>query len=92
MSQTNSSNTDLIAKYKELIAELLEAAADRFSNHGCNDFYLTDALPNQDDRHELAKAVFDEDDPDQYDSNNDYEVMKDYELMSFFADKIRKLD
>ena len=92
MSQTNSSDVDFIVKHKKLIAQLLDIAADKFSNHGCNDFDLTDSLPDRGDRHKLAKAVFDEDDPDRYNSDNDYEVINDYELMLFFANKIRNLD
>lgn len=91
MSETNFSNIEVIVKYKELIARLLEFAADRFSNHGCNDFALTDYLPDWDDRHDLARIVFNEDDTDRYDPEDDCDVMEDYELMSFFADKIRKL-
>ena len=93
MSEANlpNSNIDLILKHKELIAQLLKAAANQFSNHLHNDFYLTDCLPDRGDRHELAKTVFDEDDRDRYDPENDYDEMNDYELMSFFADKIRNL-
>ena len=91
MSEMNSFDIDSIVKYKKLIAELLEKAADQFSNHGCNEFDLTDALPDRADRAELAKTVFDEDDPDRYDPEGDCDVMHDYELMLFFADKIRKL-
>ena len=91
MSETNLSNIDLIIRHKELIAQLLEVETDRFSNHGCNDFALTDYLPDWGDRHDLARTVFDEGDRDRYDTENEYEEMNDYELMSFFADKIRKL-
>ena len=92
MMKNTSFDIDLIVKYKKLIAELLEKAAFQFSNHGCNEFDLTDALPDCADRHELAKTVFDEDDPDRYDPKDNYDVMHDHELMLFFADKIRRLD
>lgn len=91
MNEANLPNINLILKHKELIAQLLEAAANQFMNHGCNDFYLTDCLPERSDRHELAKTVFNEDDPDEYRSEDGYNDMKDYVLMLFFADKIRKL-
>lgn len=91
MSEVDLSNIDLIIKYRVLIAELLELAADQFANHGCNEFDLTDSLPDRADQHKLAKTMFDEDDPDEYDSETDYNVMHDYRLMAFFADKIRKL-
>lgn len=85
MSKTNLSNIDLIIKHKELIAQLLEVAADRFSSHVCNDFALTDCLPDWGDRHDLAKTVFDEGDRDRYDPCSDYSEMNDHELMSFFC-------
>ena len=84
-------DVNLILKHKELIAQLLEVAANQFINHSCNDFYLTDCLPVRADRHELAKTVFNEDDPDEYRPEDDCNEMKDYQLMLFFADKIRKL-
>lgn len=90
-SQESEFNINFILKYKELIGQLLEKAGDRFSNYGCNEFDLTDALPELGDQHELAKTIFDEDDSDRYDSEADYSTMQDYELMLFFADKIRNL-
>lgn len=92
MSEPDLSNIDLIIKHRELIARLLEVAADKFLNHGCNDFCLMDCLPDWGDRHDLAKIVLGEGDRDRYDSCSDCDEMNDYELMSFFADKIRKLD
>lgn len=89
--QTDLLNIDFIVKHKELIAQLLEVAADQFANHGCNEFDLTDCLPDRVDQHKLAKTIFDEDDPDEYSPETDYSVMHDYRLMDFFADKIRKL-
>jgi hypothetical protein len=91
MSETDLSNLNFIIKHRVLIAEVLEVAANQFMNHGCNEFDLTDYLPARADQHKLAKTMFDEDDPNEYNPETDYSVMHDYRLMQFFADKIRKL-
>lgn len=80
---------------KQLIAELLEMASDKFSNHGCNDFVLTDFVTPEIAR-ELAIAM--------EEANGDEEHLKelqelpvghaefkystDWCLMSYFSNKI----
>src|SRR5256885_9901993 len=42
-----------------LLVELLDLAADSFSNHGCNDFDLTKSAPDLEDRRALMKSYND---------------------------------
>ena len=95
MSETNSPNIDFILKYKELIAQLLELASDKFSNHGCNDFRLTDCLLTRAERYELEKelatTLFGEDNVGTCNPEDDYSLMRNDKLMSFFAEKMREL-
>lgn len=95
MTEFNSPNIDFIVKHKELIAQLLELAANQFSNHGCNDFRLTDCLLTRAERYKLQKGLattlFGEDNVGTYNPENDYSLMRDDELMFFFAKKMREL-
>lgn len=77
---------DIILKYSKLIAALLEMASSQFANHGCNDFDITELVPNAEDRRELARLFHEYNgDPEEYESDSDYEVMHDDALMGFFA-------
>jgi hypothetical protein len=91
MSKVGLPNINFIVKHKKLIARLLEKAGDQFANHVCNDFDVTDYLPDREHQHELAKVVFDKDDPERYNPSHNYETMNDSELMLFFANRIRSL-
>lgn len=78
-------NDQMLAKYRKVIARLLEIAGDEFSNHVCDDFDLEGVLPNRDDRQELVKQIAKRDDPERYSPDANYDTMSSAELMLFFA-------
>ena len=41
---------------RRLTAAVLRLASEQFSNHGCNDFDLTELVPDQDERDALVRA------------------------------------
>lgn len=46
----------MTANEKKLAIVLLEMAGEEFSNHGCNDFELSQYIPDQAERDELVRA------------------------------------
>jgi len=69
-----------------LLVELLDLAADSFSNHGCNDFDLTKSAPDLEDRRALMKSYndyngFPEDFEDDELRGSQYELGNDAALM-----------
>jgi hypothetical protein len=85
------------ANQKKLAAKVLELASDTFSNHGCNDFNLTNLIPNPTERNELVRAYHeyngDLDDYDEYnvdatDLSPDYRLM-DWMIMGWLADILK---
>lgn len=67
----------------EILAKLLDAASEKFSNHSCNDFKLSATVENID----LVKRVDGDDDPF---VKNDNVFTTDFGLMDYF--KKRCLD
>jgi len=77
---------------KLLAAALLCMAADKFSNHGCNDFNLTEWIPSKETRDALVKSIYGEDEFQYFQPLKpdaaDYRI-GDYGLMYEMADKLR---
>ena len=72
---------------RKIAAKLLRMAADEFSSHGCNDFDLTEVIPDQAERDALVRAYHGwNGDPEEYyeAGSRDYRLM-DWMLMDFMA-------
>lgn len=76
---------EILLKYKKVIARLLEIACEQFSNHVCENFDLEGILPDVESRRELAKLITIRNDPEDYDSDGNYNTMQESQLMLFFA-------
>jgi hypothetical protein len=74
-----------------LCAKLLGMASEIYSNFGCNDFDLTEFIPDEDERNMLVQAYCEwNGDPEEYrpaSGDGDYRLM-DYALMRYLADRI----
>lgn len=70
---------------------LMKIAADTFSNHGCNDLDLAALLPSVEDRRALMLRVAQwnegRTDPVDYDPEDEFEIVRDDELMRWLADE-----
>lgn len=77
-------NMAIIYKYSEVISELLELAAESFSNRSCNDFKIT-RLPI-DARRKLSELYHTwNGDIEEHENDEDYEYFYDSSLMRYFA-------
>ena len=74
---------------RELAASMLEIAAEKFSNHGCND--VEESLFGGwtlEQRQEFARQYHEwNGDPEEYDPK--YFHLPDWAIMSFLADRLR---
>lgn len=88
-------NIQLTDAEARLLIALLELASDSFSNHGCNDFDLTKAVPNLEDRRALMKSYNDyngspEDFEDDEKHGSQYELEDDSALMGYLTCRIEE--
>jgi hypothetical protein len=86
----------MTANEKRLTAKVLRMASDQFSNHGCNDFDLSEVIPDKDERDSLFRAYCEYNgDPSEYDEwdapaeGADYR-MQDWMVMSFMAARLER--
>jgi hypothetical protein len=76
----------MFAKYRLLVARLIERAADHFSKLDGDNFDLANYLPCVEDRQELAQSVREcNGDLDGWDPENAYSEASYYSLLLFFA-------
>jgi hypothetical protein len=75
-------------KWLEAAADLLDQAADTFSNHGCND-WDPPASWSMEDRREFGRA-FAEWNGDPQDFDPDHPDVGDWAAMRFLAEKFRE--
>lgn len=74
-----------------MIAELLDLAADVFTNHGCNDFELAKLVPSVEERRALMREVETSlGNAKYFDPSGTYEFVEDWVLMRYFARKLRE--
>jgi hypothetical protein len=78
----------MTAKEKYLASELLEKAADEFSNHGCNDFDFPDDWTAEEKADFVLRYHQWNGDPENF--NLKYLVLWDYAVMHFLAIELRK--
>lgn len=75
---------------KKVMVALMEMAAVSFSNHGCNDFYLKDLIPDVEERRKMVREFHAfNGDPSEFLEGGTYEMFSDYALMDFFAAKLK---
>jgi hypothetical protein len=75
---------------KKIIHHLLNMASEEFANHCCNDFDLTELVPNADERQALAMDMeIANGTPEEFDPNRDHKIVMDWWLMSYMADKVK---
>jgi hypothetical protein len=83
----------MTAAERKLAARLLRLAADRFSNHGCNDFDMAEVIPDQTERDEIVRAYHEwNGDPQDYTEAGevaDYRLM-DWMAMDFMANRLTR--
>lgn len=76
---------------QRLTAILLSMAAERYSNFGCNDFDLSEVIPDLDERNALVLAAHEwNGDPEEYDEAGegpDYRL-PDWYLMDYMAHRL----
>ncbi|BAZ18532.1 hypothetical protein NIES4071_104170 (plasmid) [Calothrix sp. NIES-4071] len=73
-------------KYYPLVANLLKMASEEYANRSCNDYDLSEILPNIEDKHQLAKSMEEENgSPEEFDPNQDYNTVNDSWLFGYFA-------
>lgn len=76
---------------QRLTATLLRMAADTYSNFGCNDFDLSEVIPDPDERNALVRAVHEwNGDPEEYEADDrtpDYRL-QDWYLMDYMAHRL----
>jgi len=75
----------------KLAAALLDLASEQFSNHGCNDFRISEHVDMTADEMralDLAMHVWNGD-PHEHDPNADHDYQSDFFLMSYLAAKLR---
>lgn len=76
------------AKWMKLAGDLLDKAADEFTNHGCNDWWFP-ADWTIEDRRELVKAMYEQNgNPEEYDP--DQLNVADWWVMQFLASKLKE--
>ncbi len=76
-------------KELELVGQMLDVAADQFSNHGCNDF----KMPNTDENWafiEAMQAGLPPEDCDKRPAQGDPIYTMDWAVMRYLADKARE--
>lgn len=79
---------------RKLAAAVLRLASDQFANHGCNDFDMSELVPDQAERDELVRAYFAwNGDPSEYFEQPDWTGEADYrltdwEIMIWMADRL----
>lgn len=75
----------------KIIAALLDRAGDKFSNHGCSDFFLSDCTTmTEAEMAALDLAVHQwNGDPQEHDPDDSHSCPSDWVLMNYFADKLR---
>jgi hypothetical protein len=79
-------NIEMFAKYRLLLARLIERAADHFRKLDGDNFDLENYLPDVEDRQELAALVCEcKGDLDGWDTENAYSDVSYYSLLLFFA-------
>jgi hypothetical protein len=75
-------------KWLGLAGDLLELAADKFSNHGCNDYEFPKDWTVA-ERRRMLRAMHDwNGDPGEYDP--DEAVTMDWFVMAFLADRLKE--
>ncbi|BDA76105.1 hypothetical protein CAL7716_102710 (plasmid) [Calothrix sp. PCC 7716] len=73
-------------KYYPLLANLLEKASDEYANRSCNDYDLSQILPDVEDRRQLAKSMEEQNgSPEEFDPEDDYNTVNDSWLFGYFA-------
>ena len=72
-------------------AALLRLAAESFRNHGCNDFDLTEVLPDPGDRQWVLRRFEEHAGTPEYYDPNDCDNGHDARLMDFFADELDEM-
>lgn len=75
-----------------LAAALLDKAADKFSNHGCNDFFIDEHVDDMTDEEMagLDLAMHEHNgDPEEHDPEEDHNVQQDWCLMLYLAARLR---
>jgi hypothetical protein len=76
-------------KKLKLAARLLDIAACKFSNHGCNDFELPEYWTDDECR-ELSRVIEDANGtPEDFDPDADHRMQMDWLLMGCLADYLR---
>ena len=84
-----TSGEEMNPKWLKLAGDLLELAADEFSNHGCNDWEWPDSW-SAIERREFAKSVWANcGTPEYYDPKHLH--LPDMVVMSFLADQLKKM-
>lgn len=83
---------DLTDTTLRLAARFLDDAADEYSNHGCNDVDLKALIPDEDERREICRNVWESrgEDPDDV-WEEDLENIGDDDLMRFLAVELRSI-
>lgn len=78
-------------KEAKIVAALLDMAAAKFGNHGCNDFFLDDHVDMTDDeKRALDLAVHEQNgDPEEHEPDQDHDDQTDFCLMHYFATRLR---
>lgn len=77
---------------KKLAAHLLEEASCEYANHGCNDFDLSQFIPDLSERNALVLEIYGEDAADfreVKEGESDYRI-PDWLIMSHLAMKLNK--
>ncbi len=75
-----------------LIADLLDAAADSFSNNSCNDYDVAETFPTKAQRLYLRQEIakyYDTLGDEESSLDDDSKTEEDWQLMRFFAMKLR---
>lgn len=78
-------------KEAKIVAALLDMAGDKFGDHGCNDFRLSDHVEMTDDEKRVLDLAVHEDngDPEEHEPDQDHNYQSDFCLMFYFAARLR---
>jgi len=81
----------LTKQEKILVAALLERASEKFSDYGWNDFDLTEALPDLNDRCELIRKINESNgSSEDFNPENNYVSFGADWLMSYFSNLLEE--
>ena len=74
---------------RRIASYLLQHAAGEYARHICNDFYLRELVADVEERRALMKAYHEYNgDPESFDPAGTYEIVSDFALMSYLADRL----